>query len=41
MGHDLLGEGLEKVFTVIGAAIIATAHIWNYRLCQKQDLCMG
>ena len=38
-GHDLLGEELEKVFTVVGAVIIATAHIWNYRLCQNQILC--
>ena len=38
-GHDLLGEALEKVFTVIGAMVIAIAHIWNYRLCQQQDQC--
>ncbi|MEM7400507.1 MAG: MerC domain-containing protein [Pseudomonadota bacterium] len=38
-GHDLLGEELEKVFTVIGASIIAIVHIWNYRLCQKQLVC--
>ena len=38
-GHDLLGEELEKAFTVIGAIIIATAHIWNYRLCQLQNMC--
>ena len=35
-GHDLLGENLEKVFTLVGALTIAIAHIWNYRLCQKQ-----
>ncbi|MFK7815173.1 MAG: MerC domain-containing protein [Gammaproteobacteria bacterium] len=38
-GHDLLGESLEKTFTVIGAAIIATSHLWNYRLCQHQNMC--
>lgn len=37
--HDLLGEELEKVFTLVGALIIAIAHIWNYRLCQHQYLC--
>ncbi len=39
-GHDLFGEVLEKVFTVIGAIVIAIAHIWNYRLCQHQNLCV-
>ena len=39
-GHDLLGEELEKAFTVIGAMIIAIAHIWNYRLCQHQYMCV-
>ncbi len=38
-GHDLLGEELEKVFTAVGAMIIAIAHIWNYRLCQHQQMC--
>ncbi len=38
-GHDLLGESLEKAFTVIGAAIIAASHIWNYRLCQYHKTC--
>jgi hypothetical protein len=34
-GHGLLGEELEKTFTVIGASIIAVGHIWNYRLCRQ------
>ena len=38
-GHDLLGEELEKTFTVIGAIVIAVAHIWNYRMCQHQNMC--
>lgn len=38
-GHDLLGEKLEKIFTLVGALTIAVAHIWNYRLCQHQYLC--
>jgi len=36
-GHDLLGENLEKVFTLFGALIIAVAHMWNYRLCRRQS----
>ncbi len=39
-GHDLFGEVLEKAFTVIGATVIAIAHIWNYRLCRHQNLCV-
>jgi len=39
MGHDLLGEELEKVFTVIGASVIAIAHVWNYRLCRSTGMC--
>ncbi len=38
-GHDLLGEELEKVFTLLGALSIAIAHIWNYRLCRLQLPC--
>lgn len=38
-GHDLLGEKLEKGFTLVGALIIAIAHVLNYRLCQNQHLC--
>lgn len=40
-GHDLLGEELEKVFTLVGAITIAIVHIWNYRLCQKPFVCNG
>ena len=40
LGHDLLSEELEKVFTVIGTMIIATAHIWNYRSCRHQNMCV-
>lgn len=39
-GHDFFGEQLEKIFTVIGATIIASMHVWNYRLCQRQDMCV-
>ena len=39
LGHDLFGEVLEKAFTVIGAMVIAIAHIWNFRLCQRHNIC--
>lgn len=37
-GHDLLGEIGEKVATVISGAMLAFAHLRNYRLC-KQSHC--
>ena len=30
-GHDFLNEALEKGFTLIGAIIVATSHLINYR----------
>ena len=38
-GHDLIGEELEKIFTVIGASIIATAHILNFSSCRSTGKC--
>lgn len=38
-GESFLGETLEKVFTLIGASIIAFGHFKNYRLCQAKDEC--
>lgn len=37
-GHDLLGELGEKVATVTSGAMLAFAHIRNYRLC-RHDGC--
>jgi len=37
LGHDLLGETLEKWATVAGASLVATGHILNYRHCQSAD----
>ncbi len=34
-GEETLGEMGEKVTTVLGAVIVAIAHIRNYRMCQK------
>ena len=50
LGHDellhdvhqhksILEEYGEKVFTVIGAGLIAFGHFRNYRLCQKSKRC--
>ena len=38
LGHDILGESGEKIFTVIGSAFIALGHVFNYRLCRKHKL---
>lgn len=34
LGHAILGEIGEKVFTVFGACLIAAGHFLNYRLCR-------
>lgn len=40
LGHDLLGEAGEKVFTLLGALTVAYGHIKNYRLsCQQACTC--
>lgn len=36
---ESLGETWEKTLTVVGAVIITTGHIKNYRLCQSQTDC--
>ncbi|WP_133406104.1 MerC domain-containing protein [Parashewanella tropica] len=36
-GHDLFSETFEKVFTLIGALIVAGSHLANYRKCQCKD----
>ena len=38
-GESHLGEFGEKVLTVIGAGIIAFAHIKNFTLCQQKNDC--
>ena len=37
LGHDVLGETGEKVFSVLGAVIIALGHMRNFQLCRKSD----
>ena len=34
LGHDVLGESGEKVFSVLGAVTIALGHLINYQLCR-------
>ncbi len=38
-GHDLVGELGEKLITVLGSALIAVGHIWNFKLCQAHEDC--
>ena len=38
-GHSMLGEVGERVFTVIGAVLVAIGHVLNYRLCRQVDCC--
>ncbi len=31
------GEVVEKTLTLVGAALIALTHFWNYQLCRHQS----
>ena len=35
--HDLLGEQLENVATILGAMLIAASHAQNFRLCRRKE----
>lgn len=37
VGGEILGQGMERALTLVGAVIIAYGHLLNYRLCQRQD----
>ena len=39
LGHEVVGEILEKTLTVIGSIFVALGHVWNYRLCQNHSGC--
>ncbi|WP_394203704.1 MerC domain-containing protein [Shewanella waksmanii] len=39
IGHDVLGEVGEKVATLVGAFVVALAHLRNFKLCRQQDCC--
>ena len=36
-GHDLLGEQIEKITTVLGTILVATSHTMNFRRCRSFD----
>ena len=36
-GHKALGESGEKIFTIIGATVLAVSHTRNYKLCRKNS----
>jgi hypothetical protein len=37
VGEELLGETGEKISTVVGALIIALAHVRNFQACRDKD----
>ncbi len=37
LGHDILGEIIEKSLTVVGASLVAIGHLWNHNLCQRSN----
>ncbi|HAA74245.1 TPA: MerC domain-containing protein [Candidatus Latescibacteria bacterium] len=36
-GHDVLGESLERIFTIVGSVGIVVAHIRNQSLCRASE----
>lgn len=36
-GHDFIGENGERLATLFGATIIASAHIYNFKLCRSSN----
>jgi len=39
LGESHLGEADEKLLTTLGAVMIASAHLKNYKLCQQSKSC--
>lgn len=39
LGENMIGEMGEKSLTVLGALLIAAAHVKNFKLCRHQDNC--
>jgi hypothetical protein len=37
LGPGLLGEGGEKLVTVIGSILVAVSHVLNFRLCRSHE----
>ena len=36
-GHDILGEFLEKLLTMLGACLVAISHVLNFKECKTAD----
>ena len=39
LGEERLDETGEKAVTLLGAALIALGHAWNYYLCRRKESC--
>ena len=39
LGHEILGDFLEKFATVIGSVFIMLSHFRNFRLCRQHQYC--
>ena len=39
VSHEVTDEQMEVVVTVLGALLLATAHIMNFRLCRAAECC--
>ena len=39
IGHERLGEMLERLFTLSGSLLIAVSHVRNFRLCRQGSRC--
>ncbi|KMT66832.1 MerC domain-containing protein [Catenovulum maritimum] len=37
--HDILGETGEKILTLLGAILVASAHLRNFKRCQNNKNC--
>jgi hypothetical protein len=40
LGHDLMGEKMEKFATLCGAMLVVMSHLMNFRRCRAND-CEG
>lgn len=39
LGHELLGEIIEKLLTVLASCLVCYAHFLNYKYCQSNEDC--
>ncbi|MZG29483.1 MAG: MerC domain-containing protein [Nitrospinae bacterium] len=37
LGEERIGEGGEKILTILGAGFVAVGHWFNFRLCRAQQ----